>query len=166
MSVEYSLNMCGFKIEDVKTCKTCYKKWSLVNCGEDTQGGHYRKTTAGTQKMIVGMKVINFKTDVPAWSPTAVYVPGELVQFEQNIYRCTHKTKQRPLQTVNGIITWKRVYDDFEFSSTYNKGDIVEYLGSIYTSLNDNNTANTDNRLEWIKVHCTNFKKKNERIDN
>ena len=102
--------------------------------------------------MIIGMKVINFKTDVPAWSPTGVYVPGEMVQFEENIYRCTHKTKQRPLQTVNGIITWKRVYDDFVFSSTYNKDDIVEYLGSIYKSLNDNNSSNTDNRQEWIRT--------------
>ena len=128
--------------------KICYKKWSLKNCGD-----HYRDSKAGTQKMIVGMRVFDFKTDVPMWQEDHVYVRGDRVRFERNVYNCTYKTKNRPLQPGVNCSTWTRIYDDHVEGETYSKGQEVSFEGFIVISLTDNNKEHPRNNRAWEGKH-------------
>ena len=88
LSIEHSLVGCGFRVENLKMCTQCGRKWSEDNCGD-----HYKTTTPSTNKVIAGLRMIDSKTNVPMWEEAHVYNQGDQIQHERNTYVTTVKMK-------------------------------------------------------------------------
>ena len=107
-------------------CATCNGKYSRSGCG-----AHYATTKKNDVKSIVGMRIINHKTDEPIWEESRVYHIGERVQYERKVYMATYDTKERPNDNAG---SWERKYPTHVYGEEYEKDQHVSYNGRIWIS--------------------------------
>ena len=137
--IEHALLSCGYTPKVTKMCSTCNGKYSRSGCG-----AHYEKTKKHDVKSIVGMRIINHKTDEPIWEESRVYHIGERVQYERKVYMATYDTKERPSDNAG---SWERKYPTHVYGEVYEKDQHVSYKGRIWISQFDTNNKLPDGTL-------------------